>query len=299
MVAILCLRGERLGRWLWPGGAALLLALSMISCTDAGGDESQHGGGAAAGGMGGDAGGCAAGELTLEDGSCRPAGLPPDMACPPGELPPDDGGCQRAGVASGACATGFEHDSDRGCEPILPSSPCPPGQIAVPGDEACRPIAPCGAAPWGDIPVDGTTQHVDQQYGGGNSDGSASFPWTTIQQAIDAAAQGAVVAVAAGDYLEDVVITGKAVTLWGRCPELVEIEDTGNGYPSVLIMDGVDATTVRGVALTGPTFGLVQVASQGVVLEEAWVHHNASAGVQIQSTAGDAAITVRGTLIEG
>src|SRR6185436_10488706 len=117
---------------------------------------------------------------------------------------------------AGLCA------SEVGCAADLPAT-CPPGSLAVPGDAACREIAPCGTGTWGDIPVEASTEHVDASYVGGASDGTSAKPWTTIQEAVDAAAPGAIVAVAAGSYAEDVRIDGKALRLWGVCPGEVEV----------------------------------------------------------------------------
>ncbi|MBW2454319.1 MAG: DUF1565 domain-containing protein, partial [Deltaproteobacteria bacterium] len=146
--------------------------------------------------------GCRAGELGLADGTCQPAGVPPEL-----------------------CAEGFEA-VDGGCQPVLPAEPCPKGTVALPGETACHPLGDCGAAPWGDLPVDGATQYVDAGYTGGSSDGSAQAPWTTIGEAIAAAAPGALIAVAAGSYAENVMIASKSVRLWGRCAELVEVVGT-------------------------------------------------------------------------
>jgi hypothetical protein len=54
---------------------------------------------------------CVPGELTLADGPCQPAGLPPDMPCLPGELLREDGKCQPAGLP--------------------PDMPCPPGELLL------------------------------------------------------------------------------------------------------------------------------------------------------------------------
>lgn len=149
---------------------------------------------------------CAAGELARDDGTCQPAGLPPEMRCPPGELPLDNGTCQKAGVPPSDCAAGFLPDGKDGCEPILPPNPCAVGEMAIPGDTECHEVAPCGSDTWGDIPVEANTQFVDQAYSGGNSNGTQADPWITIQEAVDAAAPGAIVAVAAGSYEQDVWI---------------------------------------------------------------------------------------------
>ena len=147
----------------------------------------------------------------------------PPTGCAAGERPLDDGSCQNAGVRPDACADGFEADDDGGCTAILPASPCGEGTMAVPGDTECREVAPCGDAPWGDIPVDGTTRYVDGAYAGGDSDGTSRRPWTTILDALVAAAPDDLIAIAAGSYQEDVLLVSKPVRLWGRCPSMVEI----------------------------------------------------------------------------
>jgi len=100
---------------------------------------------------------CPPGELALDDGTCQPAGVPSDMPCPPGELALDDGTCQPAGVPPSACGAGFVPDGNQGCEPILPAAPCPEGKMATPGETACHEVAFCGHGTWGSIPVDADT----------------------------------------------------------------------------------------------------------------------------------------------
>src|SRR4029079_675257 len=126
-----------------------------------------------------------------------PADAGPD-ACPPGTMLLDDGGCQKAGVPPGACGQGFEPNGQGGCNAILPAAPCPPGQMAVPGDTQCHEVAPCGNGDYGTIPVEATTQFVNGAYPGSDSDGTNVRPWKHIQDGIDHAKSGAIVAVAAG-----------------------------------------------------------------------------------------------------
>src|SRR5262249_5002934 len=152
--------------------------------------------------------------------SCMPAGLPADMPCPPGERQQSDGRCVPAGVPPGGCGDGFAQDRERSCAPVLPADPCPAGMMAVPGEPECRDIAPCGAGTWGDIPTGADTQYVDQSYPGTDSDGSVQRPWRMLGNAVAATASGAIIAIAAGSYVEDVVIQGKSVRLWGKCPKM-------------------------------------------------------------------------------
>ncbi|HZO17279.1 MAG TPA: hypothetical protein VFB62_28575, partial [Polyangiaceae bacterium] len=220
---------------------------------------------------------CAAGEWQREDGSCVPAGLPPDMLCPPGEWQ-RDGECIPAGVPPDDCASGFV-PGDRSCEPILPVAPCPLGLMAVPGEESCRPVAPCAAGTWGDIPIEPSTEHVDGSYANLDSDGSALKPWTTIQAAVDAALPGAIIAIAAGGYVEDVRVSGKPVRLWGVCPFLVELAGTGAEQAALLVFAGASGTEVRDLAIVGDLDGVGVSGSRDVLLERVWVHHSVGRGV--------------------
>jgi len=212
-------------------GWLFTIALVLVGCSeDTGGGPSTAGSGGGATGSGGaggtaGAGACAAGEALDSGGGC----------CAAGETVLDAGGCRPAGIAPNECAAGFLADDRAGCEPVLPGEPCPKGLMAVPGDTTCREVAPCGMGSWGDIPTEASTQHVDGSYAVGDSDGTAAKPWTTIQAAVDAAAPGAIVAVAAGSYIEDVTVDAKPVRLWGRCPAQVEIVGTQASFPAVLV----------------------------------------------------------------
>ncbi|MFC1482267.1 right-handed parallel beta-helix repeat-containing protein [Myxococcota bacterium] len=68
-----------------------------------------------------------------------PACVPIFDECPgPAEIPVLGGGCQPVGVTE--CASGFESDGEGGCEPILPSEPCPPGTMEMIGHTECQPV---------------------------------------------------------------------------------------------------------------------------------------------------------------
>jgi hypothetical protein len=242
---------------------------------------------------------CASGETLLDDGRCQPAGLPLDMPpCAPGEALLDGGTCQKAGVPPDACGEGFIPDGQDGCEAILPPAPCPAGLMAVPGMTTCQEVAPCGAGTWGDIPVDATTQYVDQAYAGGGSDGSAAKPWTTIQDGIDAADPGAVVAVAAGSYAH-VLIQDNPVKLWGRCPDLVSV--VGDNTFSAIRISTASASKseVHSLAATGQRRGLLVSGATDVVATSVWIHDTGMDGIQVNDLAGPASISVTGALVEG
>ena len=176
------------------------------------------------------------------------------------------------------------------CRAIGPVEPptCGAGQVALPGETACHDVvADCGAAPWGAIPVDATTQYVDQSYAGGASDGSVAKPWTKIQAGVDAAASGAIVAVAAGTYAENVNAT-KAVRIWGRCPKLVAITSTSGAALST----SASGTELHTIAASGDV-GVRVASSASITIDQVWLHGLAGAAVT-----ADGAVTVRRSLVE-
>jgi len=221
---------------------------------------------------------------------------PPPACSDSAELLLADGTCVRPGVPADGCAAGFVHDGEYGCDPVLPPEPCPVGLMAVPGESECHPIMECGEGTWGEIPIEANTQYVDDSYTAGDSDGTAAKPWPTIQQGVSAAASGTMVAVAEGRYDESVVISGKSVRLWGRCPSLVEI--VASTPPTALsITVGADLSEAHGVAISGP--GTVYVSgAQQVLLDRIWVHDVTARGLNADSYFGSTHVTVRQSLFE-
>jgi hypothetical protein len=219
------------------------------------------------------------------------------VACAAGEKPLQGGGCQPAGVRPDACAAGFEPDDARGCAPILPQAPCEPGMMAIPGETACREVAPCGRSAWGDIPVDAGTRHVDAAYLGATSDGSAAQPYITIGEAVAAADDDDVIAVAAGSYHEAVLVQGKRVHLWGRCPSMVEVVSS-YGAPAIEIRSNADGTEVHTIAVRGPEAGIVSSGSQSILLDRLWVHDVGLNGVALIPDLGPSQMTIDGSLVE-
>src|SRR5437763_1439095 len=157
---------------------------------------------------------CPEGQAANTDGTC--SAPPAPVGCQAGEVTRANGSCQKPGVPADGCAKGFKHDADVGCEPILPAVPCGAGQLAVPGESACHEVAACGAGAFPSVPSGGggKVQYVDGSYKAGNSDGTQSKPWPTVQAAVDAAAAGDALAIAAGKYPEDVTLA-KQLRVYG------------------------------------------------------------------------------------
>jgi hypothetical protein len=258
-------------RWLPP--ARLGLALGCLALAGCAGDgEDGSGGGTTTTTE------CALGDVRLEDGRCQPPGLPLDMPCEPGETPLEDGSCQAAGVPPELCGDGFEADGDGGCKPILPEEPCPSGLMVIPGETECH---------------EANTQFVNGSYAGNDSDGTQAKPWKTINEGVAAAAKDAIVAIAAGTYQEDVVISFKAKRLWGRCPSMVTIE--GVEPQSAALVGVATGSEVHGIAFTGPYLGVYVSGPDDFLLENVWIHDTGVVGAVVDKSSS---ATVRGSLIE-
>jgi hypothetical protein len=125
---------------------------------------------------------------------------------------------------------------------------------------------------------------VDASYGGGASDGSRAAPFTTVAAALAVADASAVVAIAAGHYVESVSVSSP-VTLWGRCPDQVTLEGTlsaGNGVPAVTLQPTAGGTVLRGLRLTGPGAGVNLNEAPDVALEAVEIVDTGWYGVLMQ-----------------
>jgi hypothetical protein len=268
----------------------IFLALACLGLTACDGGEED---GSTDGTTSGTTAECALGDLRLADGRCQPPGLPLDMKCPPGETPLGDGSCQAAGVPPDECGDGFAADGDGGCTPILPEEDCPFGLIAVPGETECREVAPCGSGTWGDIPVEADTELVDGSYPGDDSDGTQQKPWKTIQEGVDAAASGAIVAIAAGTYAENVVISFAAKRLWGRCPAMTTIQGVDKMASAVQVV--ANGSEIHALAVTGPNVGVHVDGADDLLIDAAWIHDTGKIGVLAVLSNGT---MLRGSLVE-
>jgi len=253
------------------------------------------------------------------DGKCVP--------CPDRTVATAGGGCMKVGVLPEHCQAGWTYDDARGsCEPTLPDAECPtgtmpvigkkdcqavgvlgtltkekcaPGTMALPGEPSCRKVAPCGTGTWGDIPVEPSTIYVDASYAGGGSDGTKVKPYVAIQAAIDAAASGTtsnpIVAVAAGTYRERVKIM-KPLRLFGRCPEMVEVQAPAGGIEPVI--DVAVTSEVGKLAVTGAEDGVAGIvirAGAKATVSEVWAHDLGWSGVLVREGGVG---TLHGLLVE-
>lgn len=260
----------------------IALLLATTGCGDDDGSSASTGG---SGGAGGDASGGAGG-----DGW---------EGCPAGSVSSVDDTCQPAGVPEDGCGEGFEHQPEGSCLPILPDGACTGFTVALPGEAACREIAPCGAGPYGDIPDEATTHYVDGSYLNVDSDGSVDKPWITITSAIQNAPDGAIVAIAAGSYDEDIILYEKRLRFWGRCPELTKIVGSNAPlYGSVFIEVDADGTELRDLTIESSLSGVIVTGSSDVLLDRVVIRNTADFGLVVSDQLGDASVRLERSLLE-
>ena len=233
---------------------------------------------------------CQKDEVPLPGGGCKQAGV---EVCDGGIKVPPDNKCKHIGPPS-ACASGWSVTQDGWCEPILPQKKCTAaGTMAMIGKATCQPIGDCGTGTYGKIKTSAATIFVDRSYKGGGSDGSQAKPYTSIGMALMAASSKAQIAVAAGEYAEDLSI-GKQVMLEGRCAQMVTIKGQAKN-PTAAVEVQADDTVVRGLTITGPKSGLHLEKARATV-ERVAVQDCGGRGV---STRGGATLTLRDSLVSG
>lgn len=160
------------------------------------------------------------------DTDCGPGTIDVDGECVPGGPDADNGGCGPGTIPS-----------EQGCVPAV-----------SPADRR-----PCEGR-FGPIAEDDADAvFVDAAFDGSDQIGTADQPYTGIQDAVDAASDGAIVAVAAGTYTGAVTI-GKPLSLEGRCAREAIIEG------GVSVADTGDVA-VRGftISMGDPGIGAVNV----------------------------------------
>jgi len=68
--------------------------------------------------------------------------------------------------------------------------------------------------------------------------------------------------------------------------------------PTLFVRKGASGTVVRGVAITGPSAGMVLSGSKDVELDAVWIHDTADRGIDVESTLGATSLSVHDSLFE-
>ena len=203
---------------------------------------------------------CVQDEVPLLGGGCKRVGV---EECTGGIKGPPNWQCKHIGSPD-ECLKGWQKLKSGWCEPILPKDPCPQGTMEVIGKATCRVIGDCGSGTWGKIKTSAKTVYVDISYPNKDSDGSKAKPYKTISAALSAVSPGGHIAIASGEYNEDIAIN-KSVVLEGRCPQMVTVKNLGKTSNATITVYA-NGVTIRGLRVTGTAKGIL-VSNAKVVLE--------------------------------
>lgn len=147
---------------------------------------------------------------------------------------------------------------------------------------ACVPGA-CGLGRWGTLHLDESTVFVNAAAPAGG-DGSKAAPFQGIQAGADLAGLngGGLVAVAAGTYLENVLLSDehKDVSIAGRCQDLVAVDGSAANQPVFEVNGGSGRprVSISSLSITRSSTHAVYLSNARVTLED----------VVITGTTGDA-----------
>lgn len=150
-------------------------------------------------------------------------------------------------VGTTACAPGFAPDpTGWGCDAVIAPASCASGsgtreRLGVTG---CVAISDCSAP----YPPAGATLLVDASYADAQLDGTH---FRTIGEAVAAAPASATIAVEAGTYVEKLVLTGRAITIAGRCAEKVIVKQAEGVIGSGIDVASGDDVTLRNLTFRG------------------------------------------------
>ncbi|MEJ7729758.1 MAG: right-handed parallel beta-helix repeat-containing protein [Polyangiaceae bacterium] len=137
------------------------------------------------------------------------------------------------------------------------------------GSARCQPIGDCAAA----FPPDDAAIFVDAAFTAGELDATH---FATIGEALQAAPDGAVIAVEAGTYAEALDIA-RSVSVVGRCAAEVQIASPGGAQPG--IASDADAVVLRGLTVSGHLAGGIQVTGGSARVEQCQIKGNVGFGV--------------------
>ena len=210
------------------------------------------------------------------DEACEP--VLPTVECPQGTMPViGNNNCEAVGWDA-PCPPGFTRDAESSaCLPVLPTRPCDGVAIEIFGSTACEPVMPCGAGKWPQWPAGAPVIFVDDDAMGAAEDGTELSPFSRLQDAIDAAADGAFIAVAGGDYSAGIVVSGRQLTIAGVCPERVRLRGAGAGLG--LEAAGGSTVTLSGVTLTNHAQALGVIGASTLRIERSVVYDNLHCGL--------------------
>ena len=225
---------------------------------------------------------CSAGFAAQPEAGCAP--ILPATECPAGTRPAiGSADCSPVGWTD--CPPGFEtHPSGWGCTARVPPTACKGATRDAVGSEECVPIGDCSAP----FPPADADHFVRADYLEAELDGTH---FRTIQEALDAAPAGAVIAVDEGTYLESLFVNDP-VSLIGRCAEKVVLQSADNGIGVQASTDG--EVTLRGLTIAGHLIGVLADGSS-LTLEDSLLTANRWVGAV--AVGGASSLTMRRSVV--
>ena len=170
-----------------------------------------------------------------------------------------------------------------GCDPYPEGGPyeCASDEAHFPGEPGCSLIGTaCPEGNWAeDLPADSEVLYIlaDVEPGG---DGTQESPFGTIEEAMNAASEGTVIALSKGVFDEEVFLRS-GVTLWGACvaETLVTCSEQSETEGTIMIR-GRD-TEIRNLHVSGNRAGIFVNASRSVHVEDILVESTQVVGFYI------------------
>jgi len=204
------------------------------------------------------------------------------------------------GLLALGCPTG-EPDDDAADDDSAGEPPACDEGLVLDGD-VCVPEA-CGVGNWGELDPAAVAVFVDGAAEDGG-DGSETSPLRWVQDGIDAAAAlgGGTVALAAGTYLENLVLGDDAagVHLVGRCRELVTLDGSGDPGASGVLIDGtwgVDDLEIADVTIAAAEYIGVWIEAATVTLRRVEIRDSGPLGLLVYRSS--TAVTLQDVIIAG
>ncbi len=279
---------RRVGRWLRGTSIALPASLLLAACGGGGAKPTPADAGVTDAATTAD--GAAEGGLDMLPSGAMVAA--PMLPAPPVLTPCPDG--WRTVMTA--------PDEPAVCEPWPASGyqSCPAAQAHLPGTPGCAEVGdPCPSGPFrADFPAGAHVLYVRAGAAAGG-DGTEATPFATIADATAAATPGTVIALAAGDY-DEAVVLGDGVELTGACAEQTHLTLTTPGSAlATVTVHGTDAT-VRDLSISGAAPGLVVDMDSTAMIEGVAIEQATTVGLDVQmgSSATIDDLVVRDTQID-
>lgn len=216
---------------------------------------------------------CAEGFSDKEHGYCVENATADD--CAAGTRPRvGEAACVPVGWTT-ACPAGTVRDaSGWGCIDVPAPATCSGATRLALATNTCVPVGDCNAA----FPPAGALL-VDARYDVGTLDATH---FKTIGDAVKAAKPGATVAVAAGTYVEGVLL-GQAIDLVGRCAAQVTMKSPGGEVSGVVTSRGA-VVTVRGITFDGFAGGILVYGSGDATIEDVVITGSNRVGIEVDQS---------------